>query len=127
MLPSLILSALVPSFIKGSFTHLSTFVRIIFQLSEIRVARVANSKMVITTAKIANIFELLVDTILVALYELSLLIFLTTPRNRHYYYSYFQMRTRGREGKEQLKTIGSKAVTALPKRLPVIQGQSTGT
>lgn len=68
VLPSLLLSGLVPFFIKGSFTHLSTTVRIIFQLSEILMARVANSqpcqtRQIIIPTIIANVFEHLVDTV----------------------------------------------------------------
>lgn len=73
VLPSLLLSGLVPLFIKGSFTHLSTFVRIIFQLSKILMASVANSRSckarqiiiptIIIPTIITNIFEHLIDTV----------------------------------------------------------------
>lgn len=107
VLPPLLLSGLVPSFIKGSFTHLSTPVRILFQLSEILIASITNSEtcknrqLIITTIVMtvirANIFEQLIDTVLVVLHESSPLIFLTTPRGRYYCYSHFPMRRLGTE------------------------------
>jgi hypothetical protein len=80
----------VPSSIKGSFTHLSIPVRIIFQLSGLLMQAQSPARpdrqvitITITTTKIT------VNNCSSALYKISLLIFLTFSEGKYYHYSDF--------------------------------------